>query len=153
MWRWDLIDGAVSSSMYFSGKGPVMSSSLKAPAQVLPHKGDLNPRVQQFIDGLEQRGWFLLIQPERPNYFAQPLADGANMVGRAFDCDVRLLGQYVSNKHCRILVEADTATLLDLGSRNGTKCNGQSVKGREEMILADGDQIMVADVMLVVIKK
>ena len=47
------------------------------------------------------------------------------LLGRAIDNDIRLSDPLVSRHHCRIEVDEGGASLLDLGSANGTLLNGQ----------------------------
>jgi two-component system cell cycle response regulator len=64
--------------------------------------------------------------------------------GRGPKCAVRLNDEGVSREHCQLVREqkdgTDKIVLEDLGSTNGTFCNGIRVDRRE---LADGDKIMV----------
>jgi diguanylate cyclase (GGDEF)-like protein len=67
------------------------------------------------------------------------------VIGRGPRCAVRLNDEGVSREHCQLVREAATGdgekmVLEDLGSTNGTFCNGIRVDRRE---LADGDKIMV----------
>ena len=68
------------------------------------------------------------------------------IVGRGPRCLVRLNDEGVSREHCQLVRaggaegDGDKIVLEDLGSTNGTFCNGIRVDRRE---LADGDKIMV----------
>ena len=67
------------------------------------------------------------------------------VIGRGPRCAVRLNDEGVSREHCQLVREGDKPEgekmiLEDLGSTNGTFCNGIRVDRRE---LADGDKIMV----------
>src|SRR6516164_5745394 len=66
------------------------------------------------------------------------------IIGRGPRCAVRLNDEGVSREHCQLVRETkedgDKIVLEDLGSTNGTFCNGIRVDRRE---LADGDKIMV----------
>jgi two-component system cell cycle response regulator len=77
------------------------------------------------------------------------------VIGRGPNCTVRLNDEGVSREHCQLVREdgkpageksdggtplGDKIVLEDLGSTNGTFCNGIRVDRRE---LADGDKIMV----------
>ncbi len=48
-------------------------------------------------------------------------------IGRASDCRVRFYDPLVSRKHARVFSEAGTWRIEDLGSRNGTTMNNESV--------------------------
>src|SRR5437868_8552447 len=66
-----------------------------------------------------------------PGYFdtAYDLPEGVTMMGRADENDIVLSGDLVSRKHARITVKGDLLTVEDLGSRNGSKLNGQPLEG------------------------
>ncbi len=65
---------------------------------------------------------------------------GVIRIGRAIDNDIRLSGALSSRHHCRIEIQADEASLIDLGSANGTQVNGTKVQRK---LLANGDVINV----------
>src|SRR5882672_1974475 len=67
------------------------------------------------------------------------------IIGRGPRCAVRLNDEGVSREHCQLVregekPEGEKMILEDLGSTNGTFCNGIRVDKRE---LSDGDKIMV----------
>lgn len=68
-----------------------------------------------------------------------PLAHGVNVIGRTEDATVRIDRTEVSRCHARIVVEGTTATLEDLGSKNGTYLNGRRLDGAAT--LSNGDEI------------
>jgi adenylate cyclase len=70
-----------------------------------------------------------------------PLKQGEFLIGRAPDCDLRLPVSAISRHHCIIRLTANEATLVDLGSSNGTYLNGQRV--RSQAVLHSGDDIRV----------
>ena len=49
-------------------------------------------------------------------------------VGRVASCDIVLLDQTVSGKHCKIFIINKEAFICDLQSKNGTYLNGRKVK-------------------------
>lgn len=69
--------------------------------------------------------WQLIING--PGYFdtTYDLPEGETSLGRADENDIVLSGDLVSRKHARIKVKGDHLTVEDLGSRNGSKVNGQ----------------------------
>lgn len=75
------------------------------------------------------------------------VARDVTVIGRREDCDLRIPIGDVSRKHCRLLKEADTLRLEDLGSSNGTYVNGNRV---QEAILNAGDWIGIGPVQFVV---
>ena len=66
------------------------------------------------------------------------LTEGAN-VGRTPDADVDLGSPTVSRRHARIALAGTTATIEDLGSKNGTFLRNEPVSG--PVALLDGDGI------------
>ena len=62
------------------------------------------------------------------------------VIGRGQKAQVRLLDDGISREHAQVVVEANRIFLEDLGSTNGTFCNGLKVDRRE---LCDGDKILV----------
>jgi DNA-binding winged helix-turn-helix (wHTH) protein len=74
------------------------------------------------------------------------LRAGENLLGRDRDAAVCLDAESVSRHHARIVVEGSRVTLEDLGSKNGTRLNGERVEGTQE--LRDGDAIRLGAVQL-----
>jgi pSer/pThr/pTyr-binding forkhead associated (FHA) protein len=64
------------------------------------------------------------------------------LIGRATDCDLRLRVSEISRHHCIIRLGSAEATLVDLGSSNGTFVNGQRV--RSQSPLRSGDELQIA---------
>jgi len=62
------------------------------------------------------------------------------IIGRGGRAQIRLLDDGISREHAEVVIEGDQVMLHDLGSTNGTFCNGIKV-GKKE--LADGDKILV----------
>jgi two-component system, cell cycle response regulator len=62
------------------------------------------------------------------------------IIGRGGKAQVRLLDDGISREHAQVVVEGEKIVLQDLGSTNGTFCNGLKVDRRE---LCDGDKILV----------
>ena len=52
------------------------------------------------------------------------LAKDETILGRSDDADLRLIDDGVSRHHAALLLEGDRVRLKDLGSANGTFCNG-----------------------------
>jgi pSer/pThr/pTyr-binding forkhead associated (FHA) protein len=75
-----------------------------------------------------------------------PLADGANVLGRAPDVEVWIDAMGVSRNHARITVVGQDATVEDLGSKNGTFVRGDRITSPYR--LADGDQIRLGSVVI-----
>jgi len=69
------------------------------------------------------------------------------VIGRREDCDLRIPVGDVSRKHCRLVIEADTIRIEDLGSSNGTYVNSHRV---QEAVLQPGDRIQVGPVQFII---
>ena len=65
------------------------------------------------------------------------------VLGREHGCNLRIPVISVSRKHCQISLKNDALTIRDLGSRNGTRLNGKTVK---EAKLKAGDCIKIGPV-------
>jgi DNA-binding winged helix-turn-helix (wHTH) protein len=70
-----------------------------------------------------------------------PLIQGPNIIGRTGDADISIDLTEVSRCHARILVQGTTATIEDLGSKNGTYVNGERLEG--PALLTNGDEIWI----------
>src|SRR5262249_56485128 len=55
---------------------------------------------------------------------------GRYVLGRSRDCDIMLPAEGVSRHHCRLALDPPTLRVRDLGSRNGTYLNGESIGKR-----------------------
>ena len=67
--------------------------------------------------------------------------ENVTIIGRHEDCGLVLNAERgASRKHARILLENNTAVLMDLGSLNGTLVNGREI-GRAVQLI-DGDIII-----------
>src|SRR4029079_10545516 len=62
------------------------------------------------------------------------------IIGRGQKAHIRLFDDGISREHAQVLIEGNHIILQDLGSTNGTFCNGLKVDRRE---LSDGDKILV----------
>src|SRR5665213_3025377 len=62
------------------------------------------------------------------------------IIGRGQRAQVRLLDDGISREHAQVVIEGSHILLEDLGSTNGTFCNGLKVDRKE---LVDGDKILV----------
>lgn len=71
------------------------------------------------------------------------------VIGRDPTCDVQIADDTVSRRHASLEVRGRRVLLRDLGSRNGTRINGEAIS-REERDLAEGDRIDVGSFSLTV---
>jgi diguanylate cyclase (GGDEF)-like protein len=63
------------------------------------------------------------------------------VIGRGQKAQIRLLDDGISREHAQLVIQKDRIVLQDLGSTNGTYCNGLKVEGNKELV--DGDKILV----------
>jgi DNA-binding NtrC family response regulator/pSer/pThr/pTyr-binding forkhead associated (FHA) protein len=73
--------------------------------------------------------------------------DGDIMIGRADGAQVRLADKSVSRAHARISMHGGRAEIVDLGSQNGTKVNGERIVGTRPLL--SGDVVTILSVTLV----
>lgn len=69
------------------------------------------------------------------------------VLGRREDCDLRIPLSDISRKHCRVIRSGQSVRIEDLGSSNGTLCNGERITSVE---LQAGDVLGVGPVTFVV---
>lgn len=69
------------------------------------------------------------------------LPPGEALIGRSPDCLITLDDPLVSRRHGRLVSERGAVTYEDLGSRNGSRINGQKVQGVAR--LHEGDRIRI----------
>jgi diguanylate cyclase (GGDEF)-like protein len=62
------------------------------------------------------------------------------IVGRGEKADIRLIDDGLSREHARLVKDGSEVVIEDLGSTNGTYCNGERVQRR---VLAEGDKILL----------
>jgi len=67
--------------------------------------------------------------------------EGELVVGRGSEAGLRLKDVEVSSRHCRLHLDDSACTLTDLGSTNGTFCNGRVVEGTLQLQLGDVIQV------------
>jgi DNA-binding winged helix-turn-helix (wHTH) protein len=74
------------------------------------------------------------------------LVEGEHVLGRSGDAAILVDDAGVSRHHARITIGAQSATLEDLGSKNGTVLNGAAIEGPIELI--DGAVIVLGATVL-----
>ena len=70
-----------------------------------------------------------------------PLRLGETLIGRSPYCSIVLADAKVSREHAALRVTAAGPTIQDLGSRNGTRVNGELLAGIRQ--LSPGDRIEI----------
>ena len=73
------------------------------------------------------------------------LGPGDNEIGRDPECDIHINDASVSRGHARITLAGPVATLVDHGSKNGTKVNGGLIAAPVE--LHDGDELTFGQIL------
>jgi diguanylate cyclase (GGDEF)-like protein len=63
------------------------------------------------------------------------------IIGRGQKAQIRLLDDGISREHAQLVIVNDRIVLQDLGSTNGTYCNGLKVEANKDLV--DGDKILV----------
>lgn len=77
------------------------------------------------------------------------LSEGSHSIGRGLDCPILIESLGASRLHAKLYASADTLTIEDAGSTNGTYVNGQRVKRSRD--LEHGDRILIGNTEFVVI--
>ena len=87
--------------------------------------------------------WQLVING--PGYFetAYDVPSGATHLGRADENEIVLSGDLVSRRHSRFVCDEQTLRYEDLGSRNGSKLNGEPIAG--QVTLSSGDVLVIGE--------
>lgn len=70
-----------------------------------------------------------------------PLSDGEHILGREPEAEIHLDSPKVSRRHARLVVSGTTATLEDLGSKNGSFVRGIRTTG--PTVLESGDEVSI----------
>ncbi len=65
------------------------------------------------------------------------LPQGELAIGRGTECFLRIDDELVSRRHARLIVGPNNVIFEDLGSRNGSKVNGNAVHGSMELKVGD----------------
>ncbi|MDM8520908.1 FHA domain-containing protein [Anaerolineales bacterium HSG6] len=85
----------------------------------------------------------LIIQEGQSPKTQWPLHKKSTIIGREPECDVPIIERQISRQHAEIALTMEGYTIRDLGSKNGTFLNGESVSG-DPMLLRNGDEVGVA---------
>lgn len=98
-------------------------------------------------DGLQRYALQILSGPRQGGLFTLS-SDSEVVIGRSAEADLILAEEMVSRKHATLIAHAGELLLRDRGSTNGTFVNGERV---EEVVLQEGDRILIGTTILVVI--
>ena len=95
------------------------------------------------------RGAYLLVVRDDSSFIHHLPRSGTVVIGRAPDVELCVDHASVSRRHATLQIDdAGQITILDLGSHNGTRVNGELI--RDGRVLASGDVATVGDVVCVV---
>jgi DNA-binding winged helix-turn-helix (wHTH) protein len=106
----------------------------------------------RFVGDVSESGMLSVVRSRGPRPYLvfehhhTMLLDGSNVIGRAPDAAIQCDVTGVSRHHARIVLTDGSATLEDLGSKNGTRLNNQRVTSAP---LSDGDEIRLGKATLV----
>lgn len=75
---------------------------------------------------------------------------GETVLGRSPECHITIDDPLVSREHAKIFNHGDRIVLRDLGSRNGSKLNGEPVAANSDIELKNGDRIRLGNVEILV---
>jgi len=100
------------------------------------------------MSSVSSDGAWLISLPGNPSSLSlqlKPDAGHGRLLGRAKDCDLRLPPdiEEVSRHHARFHFESDRWSVVDLGSRWGTRVNGVKIPPNCPVSLSDGDRINI----------
>ena len=94
-----------------------------------------------------QSGFYLLVLHEGATRSVHLGTAGSHRVGRAPESEIWLPDPLVSRHHADFLVEPGHVTIVDRGSANGTRVNGEAITG--PVTLQNGDVVHVGSAQLV----
>lgn len=108
--------------------------------------GDEVPPSQQ-VRMLDLNNYVISFEVRNSSFkgFIFYLEKGVSLVGRLEDCDVILPDGSVSSHHCRLIQDSNCIRVVDLGSTNGTRINGELIS---EGLLQVGDSFQIGAVEL-----
>ena len=72
------------------------------------------------------------------------------VIGRGKDCDLRVLSNDVSRKHCQLVIGKSEVAVRELGSGNGTQINSQQTEPNVNVLLTSGDMVQIGPLIIMV---
>ena len=85
----------------------------------------------------------LVVVQGKPEGMTIPLAGPSFKIGRGESCQLKPNSDLVSREHAEFVFGADSVSVQDLGSRNGTDVNGKKLAARQPVMLRTGDLIKI----------
>jgi len=138
----DVVVGDASVTVVVGELREALGDSPDHPAYIetIPRRGY---RLIAQVSGLDESPEFLSAEPSRFWLMGRGLqfvlVHGENIVGRAEEAHVRIPSNRVSRRHACIVVDGDSLTVEDLGSKNGVFVADARVNGPTP--LAHGDEL------------
>jgi hypothetical protein len=130
-------DHAKADGLGFLGR---VSVELQADANLKVGLFRVHPSYDERIPMTEPTAWL-----EGPDGAHHLLTGDLSTIGRLSDSDIVINDQNVSRRHAELHAVGDDYELIDLGSTNGSKVNGQRI---QRCALADGDQVTFGAITL-----
>jgi diguanylate cyclase (GGDEF)-like protein len=96
--------------------------------------------AEQYLEESEQETAYLIVIAGSNVGEMHKLDGEVTVLGRGAEASIRLIDDGISRSHARIRVEGDRVVVEDMGSRNGTFCNGEKTTFHE---LQDGDKLQL----------
>lgn len=128
---------AAQENLSFIGR---VSVELQADPSIRVGMFRLHPSYDERLPEVEPDGWL-----EGPDGVRYRLKNGVMTIGRHSTGDIVLSDPNVSRRHAELHPLGDTYQLVDLGSTNGCKVNGQRI---ERQVLIDGDELTFGPITL-----
>jgi len=79
------------------------------------------------------------------------LAGSEVVIGRGPECQITIEDPLVSRQHARITVRGEMALIMDLGSRNGVRVNGELIRGETPLKHNDRVRLGTQDLVFLVV--
>jgi pSer/pThr/pTyr-binding forkhead associated (FHA) protein len=92
----------------------------------------------------------LVVVQGKPEGKTIPLAGSKFKIGRGEGCQLRPNSDLVSREHAEFEIAADSVTVRDLGSRNGTDVNGKPLLKDQVFVLKNGDLVKIGSLTFAV---
>ncbi len=121
-------------------RGNVEAAAAAEPTMVVGP--DIAPDGDRTVALADMQAKPVLVMPDGSRL---ELVDGTLVLGRSAECDILLDSTAASKRHAELRIHGGSVILVDLGSTNGSRVNGEMV---QERALASGDSIELADVTL-----
>jgi pSer/pThr/pTyr-binding forkhead associated (FHA) protein len=104
--------------------------------------GTVDERTRQAPFGAPHVFVLAIIDGESPESVHR-LARAETILGRGEEAHLSIDDEKVSKTHCKIRVDGPVATVIDLGSRNGTSLNGRRIPPNVAQRLKHLDEVEV----------